>query len=171
MIGTYVNAFKRMFDGTIEKVTSTKRVQNLIEEYSGITQVNSGVLAVEGIGYLSNQGQNSLLKFIEESKLPIVLLSYQDHVLSTIRSRMKIVVKHWYPIKRLDGVSASEGYKVLKEKEGQNPGMSVSQKFQYIADTSPDLYRIFMESGDPYGWYYTGKMADIISTDLSKVKG
>lgn len=167
MIGNYVNAFKREFDGTIEKVTNVARVRNLIDEYEGIENVNSEFLAIEGIGYLSNDGQNALLKFIEESKLPIILLSYQDKVLSTIRSRMKIVVKHWNPVKNLSFVGESEGYKALLEKRAKNPDFKGNLEIQFLAETSPRLYRRFMESGNPFD-SNNAKMLEIMSSKIDK---
>ena len=57
------------------------------------SNVNSKFLVLDGIGFLSHVGQNSLLKFIEESKLPIIILSYGDKISPIIMSRMKIIVK------------------------------------------------------------------------------
>lgn len=163
MIGNYVNAFKREFDGTIERATNISKVRSLIEEYDGVESVNSGYLVIEGIGYLSQAGQNSLLKFIEESKLPIVLLSYQDKVLNTIMSRMKIVVKHWNPIKKLEYVKASEGLKMLNEKKSQNPDFKGNLEIQFMADNSPELYRLHVSAGNEYS-YHNKKLIGIIST-------
>ena len=168
MIGNYVNVFKQTFKGTIERAYNLDKVRVITEEYEGVSHVNSEYLVIEGIGYLSQTGQNSLLKFIEESSLPIILLSYQDKVLNTIRSRMKIVVKHWTPIKKLEYVNASEGQKALQEKKSNNPDFKGNLEIQFMADNSPDLYKMKLEAGDPYD-FNNKRMIDIMSVDLSKV--
>lgn len=150
MIGNYVTIFKRIFTGTIERAYSVKDVRNIVEEYEGVIRVNSEFLVIEGIGTLSSIGQNSLLKFVEESSLPIILLSYSDKVLRTIRSRMKFVVKSWTPVKSLDFVSPTECIRALQEKKSKNPNLKGAAEIQFLADNSPELYRFYLEAGNPY---------------------
>ena len=170
LIGNYVNAFKRRFKGTIERAYSLEKVRIITEEYEGVGSVNSGYLVIEGIGYLSSVGQNSLLKFIEESSLPIVLLSYQDKVINTIRSRMKITVKSWPRIKTLSYVNASEGQKALAEKKSQNKDFKGDLEIQFMADSSPDLYKLHVVAGNPYDYFMNAKMVDVLSVDLEKAR-
>lgn len=160
LIGRYVNAFKRKFRGTIERAYSLTDVRNLVEEYEGITQVNSGVLVIEGVGYLSSVGQNSLLKFIEESKLPIILLSYNDKVSPIIMSRMKIVVKRWYEVKSLTFSKIPDAVHALNEKK-KDGKMKEYEEVQFMADNCPSLYSIKQQAGDKFD-YANKRMIDIL---------
>ena len=160
MIGRYVNEFKKIFTGTIERTYSLKDVKRVVEEYEGITGVNSGVLVLEGVGYLSDAGQNSLLKFIEESKVPIIILSYNDKVSPIIHSRMKLVVKRWYEVKNLDFVRVKEAQRELREKK-KDSDFKEYQEIQYMAENCPSLYSIKMQAGDPYD-YSNNRMIDIM---------
>ena len=112
LIGKYVTEFKKVYKDTIERVYTLDDVRNLIDSYDGVSSVNSKFLVLDGIGYLSHVGQNSLLKFIEESKLPIIILSYGDKISPIIMSRMKIIVKRWDVVKNLNFSSVST-YMVL----------------------------------------------------------
>lgn len=169
MIGNYVNAFKRKFKGTIERAYSLNKVRIIVDEYEGVGHVNSEFLVIEGIGYLSEAGQNSLLKFVEESSLPIILLSYQDKVLNTIRSRMKIVVKRWTPIKALEYVGAAEGQTALNEKMAQNKDFKGDLIIQFMADNSPELYKMKLEAGNPYD-FTNNKVIELLTTDIVKAR-
>lgn len=153
MIGKYVNRFKQKFDGTIERIYTLEDVRNVVREYEGIEHINSEYLVLDGIGYLSQVGQNSLLKFIEESKLPIILLSYTDKVSPIIMSRMKIVVKRWYHVKSLNFMSIENAIKGLKEKEDNSDNkLTEIERIQYMADNCPLLYGIWQQSGDKFDY-------------------
>lgn len=169
LVGKYVNAFKRNFDGTIERAYTLNNVRNLIEEYDGVSNVNSGLLAIEGVGYLSSTGQNSMLKFIEESKVPIVLLSYQDNVINTIRSRMKIFLKSVDPVKDFKYVSENDCQSAILEKQAKDANFRDSLVVQYMANNCPKLYARKGEAGNPYDSFNT-KMINIFTKDLSKVR-
>ena len=160
MIGKYVNEFKRQYKDTIERAYTLNEVRRLVEEYDGIESVNSQFMVIEGVGYLSHVGQNSLLKFIEESKLPIILLSYNDKISPIIMSRMKIVVKRWYPVKSLKFSRVADAVRALndKKKDGQ---MKEYEEIQFMADNCPTLYSIKQQAGDPYD-YSNQRMIEIM---------
>lgn len=160
MIGNYVNAFKKIYKGHIERAYNLSDVRRLVEEYDGIGSVNSGVFVAEGIGFLSDTGQNSLLKFIEESKIPIILLSYNDKVSPIIMSRMKIVVKRWKGINNLDFPRVQVALKALNEKKAGGD-FTEYDEVQFMADTCPQLYSIKMQAGDPFD-YMNSRMIDIM---------
>lgn len=160
MIGKYVNEFKRIYKDTIERAYSLVDVRRLIEEYDMVQSVNSKYLVIEGVGYLSSVGQNSLLKFIEESKLPIILLSYNDKVSPVIMSRMKIVVKRWYPVKSLNFVRVKDALRTLDEKK-QTSQMKDYEEVQFMANNCPTLYSIKQQSGDPYD-HFNDRMINIM---------
>ena len=161
MIGKYVNDFKKIYKDVIERVYTLKDVKRVVDEYDGIESVNSGVLVLEGVGYLSDAGQNSLLKFIEESKLPLIILSYNDKVSPIIMSRMKVVVKRWYDVKNLDFLKVREAQKAINEKKRESSDFKEYQEVQLMADSCPTLYSIRMQAGDPFD-YANQRMINIM---------
>ena len=151
MIGEYVNEFKKRFVGTIERAYRLDEIKRIVESYDGVTSVNSGVLVIEGIGFLSDTGQNSMLKFIEEAKVPIILLSYNDKVSSIIHSRMKIVVKRWKPVQNMKFQKARNAYATIQDKKRElREKFSSYEEIQYMADNCPELYGITQCVGNPY---------------------
>lgn len=164
MIGKYVNEFKRMYKDVIERVYTLKDVKRVVEEYEGVDNVNSGVLVLEGVGYLSDTGQNSLLKFIEESKLPIIILSYNDSVSPIIHSRMKTVVKRWYEVKSLDFMKVGDAQRTLNEKKRESD-FKEYQEIQFMADYCPPLYSIKELAGDPFD-YSNNRLINIMCNTI-----
>ncbi len=160
LIGKSVNIFKHEFSGDIIRIYNLDDVRNVVEEYSGISDIRDGVLVLDGIGYLSNVGQNSLLKFIEESKIPLILLSYRDRISPIILSRMKVVYKLWYPVKSLNFSRVSDAMKALEEKKQSNR-MSESEEVQFLADNCPTLYSINQQAGDKFD-YMNKRMISIM---------
>nr|DAY36472.1 MAG TPA: Redirecting phage packaging protein C packaging protein, DNA Binding.0A [Bacteriophage sp.] len=153
LIGKYVTEFKKVYKDTIERVYTLDDVRNLIDSYDGISNVNSKFLVLDGIGFLSHVGQNSLLKFIEESKLPIIILSYGDKISPIIMSRMKIIVKRWDVVKNLNFSSVADTIAYINEKNStREDKMSEFDEVQIMANMCPSLYSIKQQAGDKYGY-------------------
>ena len=155
LIGRYVNIFKKKYTGSIERIYSLSDVRSLISEYEGIQSINSKYLVLEGVGYLSSVGQNSLLKFIEESRLPIILLSYNDKISPIILSRMFSVYKSWYSVKSLSFQTVDNALSSLQEKKSENKDFKEYEEIQYMADNSPTLYSITQQAGDKFDYLNT----------------
>jgi len=153
LIGKYVTEFKKVYKDTIERVYTLDDVRYLIDAYDGISNINSKFLVLDGIGYLSHVGQNSLLKFIEESKLPIIILSYGDKISPIIMSRMKIIVKRWDVVKNLNFSSVADTISYINEKNStREEKMSEFEEVQVMANMCPSLYSIRQQAGDKYGY-------------------
>lgn len=153
LIGKYVTEFKKVYKDTIERVYTLDDVRYLIDAYDGISNINSKFLVLDGIGYLSHVGQNSLLKFIEESKLPIIILSYGDKISPIIMSRMKIIVKRWDVVKNLNFSSVADTISYINEKNStREEKMSEFEEVQVMANMCPSLYSIKQQAGDNYGY-------------------
>jgi hypothetical protein len=153
LIGKYVTEFKKVYKDTIERVYTLDDVRYLIDAYDGISNINSKFLVLDGIGYLSHVGQNSLLKFIEESKLPIIILSYGDKISPIIMSRMKIIVKRWDVVKNLNFSSVADTISYINEKNStREEKMSEFEEVQVMANMCPSLYSIKQQAGDKYGY-------------------
>lgn len=153
LIGKYVTEFKKVYKDTIERVYTLDDVRYLIDAYDGISNINSKFLVLDGIGYLSHVGQNSLLKFIEESKLPIIILSYGDKISPIIMSRMKIIVKRWDVVKNLNFSSVADTISYINEKNStREEKMTEFEEVQVMANMCPSLYSIRQQAGDKYGY-------------------
>lgn len=162
MIGMYVQEFKKQYKDVIERVYNIDNVRDLIDSYEGVTRVNSKFLVLDGVGYLCATGQNSLLKFIEESKVPIILLSYSDKVSPIIMSRMKVIVKRCSKVKNLDFSSVSDTLTFIDEKNStREEKMSEVEEVQIMANMCPSLYSIKQQAGDKYG-YSNKRLIDIM---------
>nr|DAQ48019.1 MAG TPA: DNA polymerase III, delta subunit [Bacteriophage sp.] len=146
LIGEYVPIFKSKYKGTIERVYTLQEVRDLIQREE-IVRNKDRMIVLDGIGYLSETGQNSLLKFIEESVSKIVLLSYTDRLSSIILSRVKFVYKSWKKVKTVDFGSirnSLQGLEDVKNKEN----CKKSDVIQYYVDTCPSLYVLDKQFGD-----------------------
>ena len=58
---------------------------------------------------------------------------------------------------------------MLNEKKSQNPDFKGNLEIQFMADNSPELYRLHVSAGNEYS-YHNKKLIGIIST-LSGNKG
>jgi hypothetical protein len=148
LLGGYTIAFKKTYAGRIFKAYTLEDVRNLVEDFSGISDMDGMYLVIDGIGYLNDIGQNSLLKFIEESKLPIVLLSYYDKVSPIIQSRMKFTFKESIiKVKSLKFMSISSAVRVLEEKKQEDKEMSDIDEAKFLAESCPKAFGLLNMAG------------------------
>lgn len=159
LIGEYVNLFKQIYKGTILKAYSTENIRYILQEFEGLTKVRSGLLVLEGVGSLPEIGQNSLLKFIEESPIPILLLSYNDKIPQVILSRMKFVLKKYKSLKSLSFISIKSALDTIQEK-GDIKGY---EKMQFMAENCPQLYFLEESAGNKHD-YMNKKLLSILTS-------
>lgn len=132
--------FKKAYQGRIFTVTSLEAVRDIVERYTGISDLEGRYCVLDGICFLSEVGQNSLLKFIEESRFPIVLLSYYDKVSPIIMSRVKFVFKSpTHEIKNLKFMKYKDALTALEDKQGKEE-LSNQDKLRFYIDNCPVAY-------------------------------
>ena len=90
-IGKAAQELKKRIQFPVYQVTK-ETLSEFIEYYSTIP-VMKFPLVIEDLAYLPVDSQSNLLKFIEDSKLNIILLSSEDQIITTILSRMSLVYK------------------------------------------------------------------------------
>jgi hypothetical protein len=90
-IGKAASELKKRVQFPIQLVTK-ESLSDFISYYSTIPSMRYP-LVIEDLAYLPVDAQSNLLKFIEDSKLNIILLSSEDNVIHTILSRMSLVYK------------------------------------------------------------------------------
>lgn len=148
--GSLVSTFKRCFKGTIETIYSIDDVRRVVDEYDGIESVNSGILALVGVGALYETGQNSLLKFIEEAKLPIVILSSNDRVSPIIMSRVKFTYKLVNPIEDMKFEHMKSGLNRVEQALEDVRDKSLADKelaeVYAMVDYCPELFGVYYSS-------------------------
>lgn len=90
-IGKAAQELKKRVSFPIYQV-SRETLNDFLSYYSTIPAMNTP-LVIEDLAYLPFDSQSNLLKFIEDSKLKIILLSSEDQIIPTVLSRMSLVYK------------------------------------------------------------------------------
>ncbi len=150
LLGKYSNDFKKQFKGTVHVVYNINDVKELVENYSG--KKGDKHFVIDGVGFLNEQAQQPLLKFIEESTLPIVLLSYFDSVSPIIMSRMMCIYKDsgsHTPKSLTNFVRIGDCFDELSRMESEDGGLSFRDRIKYYSENCPLGY--YLES--KYGRY------------------
>ena len=138
--------FKKEYKGKILPAHNLELVREIVCNYSGISSLEGRYLVLDGIGFLSETGNTALLKFLEESKIPIILLSYYDKVLPTITSRVKFVFKK--PINTVLGFgscSLEDLFDRLRDKE-QDFNFKEQDRLKFVYENCPNAY-ILLRTG------------------------
>ncbi len=103
-LGRYSLDFKRAYKGVIYRLSGTKEVTEVVDQYSDLT--TDDLMVFDNIGFLYDSAIRSLLKFIEEAQFPIALLSYSDRIPDVILSRMKqVFTKPVFKVGEFDFIS------------------------------------------------------------------
>lgn len=157
LLGQYTIEFKKKYKKPIYMASTLESVRAIVDNFSGIPSLQNDFLVLDGIGFLSEAGLSSLLKFIEESSFPIICLSVFDRIIPTIMSRMKFVFKKpLVQMKKLDFTSLERCYETI-EKD-----------FTYF-----DRVRHYIEN-NPVGYYLemhgSNRLNNRINRIISKIK-
>lgn len=121
-------------------------VRSLNEIYYGVDDIGESVLVLDGIADLSEEGQNSLLKLVEEARFPIILVSLTDRVSKIIMSRMKFIFKRWDPVKIVKQLDVKVAMRNIEEKIKKEKERSKSEGLGIREDlgerTEVDFYSV-----------------------------
>lgn len=85
---------KHKYDYEINYISDREDLLSLIEKYSSYRNYNLPVI-ISDISFLSPKDQSLLLKFLDDTKLNIILLASRDNILETIISRVKQFRKYY----------------------------------------------------------------------------
>ena len=122
--------FKRMYSGNIYKLENFTDVRDFISEFSGI-ELNFPVV-IEDISKLYRD--TPLLKLVEDSKFPLVLLASQDNLSNAMMSRVKTIIKLPDEDYKCSLSSIQSALSELKDKE-----LSKEENIKYLAENCPQL--------------------------------
>ena len=133
--------FKKIYDGPVSRLTTLDEVREFVSYYNSI-KVLDRLLVVEDLAFLPPMSEGYLLKFVEETPLNLVLLSYYDSVSSIMLSRVKRVEKYYNEKTSSSFQAASVGYKRMAEE------LSVDSHYfdrvKFMSKVSPKMF--FLES-------------------------
>lgn len=93
LIGGAVVDFKKKFNGRIEHIENLEQLRDLVSFYNGVKNLPR-LIVIDDISVIGKDSEQVILKFTEETKLKVVILSYFDVVSSVFLSRMKRVDKY-----------------------------------------------------------------------------
>ena len=137
-IGSAVVDFKKNYSGPIARATTPETLRDLVSYYTSMADIGR-ILVVEDISFFSSQSlEGLLLKFVEESKIPLVLLSTYDKVSPILLSRCKEVVKYYHEKTYSEFLSVSQGSQMVAEV--LSPDSHYYDKVRYYSKLSPKLY-------------------------------
>ena len=134
LIGESYLIFKKSYEGKIIEIDKDN-IKDIVEYYSMLTL--SYPLVLEDISNLNTTQVNYLLKLIEESKNPIILLASYDNINSILLSRIKTVIKFKNSItsELKDDIESIDSIREKLEKD-----LSYKDKITLIRDISPRYY-------------------------------
>ena len=129
-----VLTFSKAWEGKIIEIDKDN-IKDIVEYYSMLTL--SYPLVIRDISTLNNVQVNYLLKLIEESKNPIILLASYDNINSILLSRIKTVIKFKNSItsELKDDIESIDSIREKLEKD-----LSYKDKITLIRDISPRYY-------------------------------
>ena len=139
LIGESYLIFKKSYEGKIIEIDKDN-IKDIVEYYSMLTL--SYPLVIRDISTLNNVQVNYLLKLLEESKNPIILLASYDNINSILLSRIKTIIKFKSSItsELKDDIESIEAI-----KEGLEKDLSYKDKISLIRDISPRYYLLKSE--------------------------
>lgn len=145
LVGKAALLFKQMYKGIVVELKNTAEVRDFISSYMGIE--SSRPVVISDIGYLPKQASFLLLKLVEESKFPVILLSVEDKVNSILLSRVKKVVK--FPVNEKSDNSLCGLKEAYEQVYGEEK--KTINEIQFAAENCPQLYQLTSEV--PYNKY------------------
>ena len=131
--------FREEYSKEVYTINNQEELRSLIETFSNTPY--DGLLVIEDISKVYDL--SVLLKFLEETKTPVILLAYRDgnNINNTILSRIKTLVKFPYGNANSNLISAREGldlWKVEQTRQDQD---------RFYASESPELYYLKTRTG------------------------
>lgn len=136
--GDAVSDFKKYYKGPIVHLENDKDLREHIAYYSGLDDIGR-LLVIEDISFIT--GANTiLLKFIEETKLPVVLLSRYDKMDGVLLSRIKHIEKYYRDETGSQFLTGKRGQEIIENTLSENS--SYFDRVRYMGKYSPVLFKL-----------------------------
>lgn len=144
LIGSAAVSFRQTYEGIILTVSSSQDVVELIGRYTGI-QFLSRPIVISDLAFMARDASSMLLKFIEESPLPLILLATYDNINPILLSRVRTVMKQSQVIKS-SFLSLKQGIAYIRdmaEDAGEETEkISYYDRVKAIASICPVIYAL-----------------------------
>ena len=132
IIGDARLLFIKAWQYKINRVSNTKDLRELVDYYSTIE--DSKPLVIDDLSLIQSSSLKLLLKLVEESKTPVILLSSFDNIDMILLSRIKTFIRFNEPIKS-DFLPLSDFYDALSNKDFKDSKQS--DKLMFYRDKCP----------------------------------
>lgn len=138
ILGGAVQKFLSTYSGRINKVESLDEIRELISYYDGVSSLEYPVV-IGDLSFLPNakMAEALLLKFLEESKLNVILFAQQDTLSGVILSRMAVIVKEKAHDIKSSFMPPQRAHEALAEL---SPDTHYSNRLKVISEISPKYY-------------------------------
>lgn len=146
IMGDGVKEFMSIYKKQIRAVRTADDLRELLAYYHSIS-VTEYPLVIEDISFVPRTAHPSLLKFLEETKLDVILLSTFDVFDSVILSRIKTIIKYRSQATKSEFLPVSVGQERINEELEQDT--SEFDRMQRVVRYSPLIY------------YYDKKLAEV----------
>lgn len=137
LVGGAMITFKLMYKGNIYRLENTEDIKDFITNFSGVDYRKP--IVIEDISMLYRD--SVLLKFIEDTRIPLVLLASEDNISIPLQSRIKTYIK--FPIDDSSGCNFQpilDTQAIIDEKELTGRDLD-----KYIAENCPQLALIYKD--------------------------
>lgn len=135
LVGQAASAFRKLYSGPIQVVHTTEEVREVVDRYTGVRCLDHAII-LDDLAFVSARSTSLLLKFVEESTFPIVLLYSFDAVSPVLLSRVRTVLKSIGPVSSEFG-SVRAGMEALRELPRDSHS---SDKLKVYIKHAPILY-------------------------------
>ncbi len=136
IMASAVEDFLKVYKGPIKEVRDSEDVRELVSYYLSISSIGYP-LVISDLSYLTSNATNLLLKKVEETNFPIVLLAKYDNVSPMLLSRMKTVVKYYNHQISSELLGVKEGLRTL---DGLGQEIDYFDRLNEIVRKSPKIY-------------------------------
>lgn len=136
ILGEAYYVFRKAWKDKIVSINS-ENVKEIVEYYSSVKL--DYPLVLEDLALLSSKNLSHLLKLIEETKSPVILLASFDNINEILLSRIKTIIKFNKPCS-CEFKTAEEGLAIIDESLSNDS--SYNDILRYQAKYSPMLYYI-----------------------------
>lgn len=138
ILGGAVFPFLQSYKGRVNKVETLDEVRELVDYYTGVSYLEYPVV----IGDLSllpssKMAESLLLKFLEESKLNIILFASLDCLSGVILSRMATIKKETSHVVKSAFMPPQRAHEAVGEL---SPDTHWTNRMKVIAEISPKYY-------------------------------
>lgn len=146
-IGDAIKSFKLFlkkhnYNYNINFISSREDLINLIETYSSYKNYFLPVI-ISDISFLNKKDQSLLLKFMDDTKLNIILLASRDNILETIISRVKEFRKFYVQDKnnKVGFININKAREMFDNDIGSfNDDSSIEDQLKIYNKYNPMLY-------------------------------